>query len=95
MNSEDESRASSVGGRAVGGQSASVSQPSPVIPRLHSSPGRRAWQRFRQNRPALVSAWYLAGLLFLIVAWPVSLKIAAASGVRGADFARTHEADHL
>lgn len=41
----------------------------------HASPGRRAWMRFRSNRVAMVSAWYLMILLLAVVAWPVILKI--------------------
>ena len=36
-----------------------------------------AWQRFKSNRAAVISAWFLAVLLALIVAWPVTLKIVA------------------
>jgi peptide/nickel transport system permease protein/oligopeptide transport system permease protein len=53
------------------------------------SPGRNAWLRFRTNRPAVVSAWFLALLLLAVVAWPVFLKIS------GAHFARFHDPDAL
>ncbi len=68
---------------------ASVSQPSTLNPQLHSSPGQRAWQRFRRNRVAVISAWYLAFLLFAILAWPVALKLS------GAAFALVHDPDRL
>jgi oligopeptide transport system permease protein len=55
----------------------------------HLSPGRPAWQRFKKNRPAVLSAWYLALLLAIILAWPVVLKIS------GGDFARLHHPDQL
>ena len=53
------------------------------------SPGRRAWLRFRRNRAAVVSAWYLIFLLLAITAWPVILKIA------GSPFAQIHNPNQL
>ena len=44
-----------------------------------ASPGRRAWLRFKRNRPAMWSAWYLAALLAAVVAWPLLLKLAGGS----------------
>jgi oligopeptide transport system permease protein len=48
-----------------------------------------AWQRFKKNRPAVLSAWFLALLLFAIIAWPFALKIC------GENFAQTHNPDEL
>ncbi len=59
------------------------------------TPGQKAWQRFRKNRPAVLSAWFLAALLALVVAWPVGLKVAAVCGPGGAQFARNHAPDQL
>ena len=67
----------------------SVSQPSTLNPQLHSCPGQRAWRRFKRNRPAVISAWFLALLLLAVAAWPVLLKIA------GASFAHVHDPDQL
>lgn len=53
----------------------------------HASPGRRAWMRFRRNRVAMVSAWYLMVLLLAVVAWPVILKMSPAH------FAQLHGPD--
>jgi ABC-type dipeptide/oligopeptide/nickel transport system permease subunit len=55
----------------------------------HASPGRRAWERFRRNRLAIWSAWYLALLVVVVLAWPVVLKIS------GAEFVRMHGPDEL
>jgi peptide/nickel transport system permease protein/oligopeptide transport system permease protein len=55
----------------------------------HASPGQRAWQRFKGNRAAVLSAWYLVLLLAIILSWPVLLKIC------GADFAQFHNPDQL
>jgi peptide/nickel transport system permease protein/oligopeptide transport system permease protein len=41
------------------------------------TPKRRAWRRFAANRPAFVSTWILAGIILLILLWPVALKIGA------------------
>ena len=56
---------------------------------LHASPGRRAWRRFRKNRVAMLSAWFLAILLLVILAWPFLLKAS------GGDFAKTHDPDRI
>ena len=53
------------------------------------SPGQRAWRRFRKNRLAVVSAWYLALLLAVIVAWPVLLHFSTG------DFAKAHGPNEL
>jgi oligopeptide transport system permease protein len=54
---------------------------------LHASPGRRAWLRFKKNRPAVLSGWFLLVLLAAILAWPVLLKL------EGGNFAKMHEPD--
>ena len=54
-----------------------------------TSPARRAWQRFRRNRAAVISAWYLLFLLLVIGAWPVILKI------MGGTFAQIHDPNQL
>jgi peptide/nickel transport system permease protein/oligopeptide transport system permease protein len=55
----------------------------------HLSPGRHAWRRFKKNRAAVLSAWYLVFLLAAVLVWPVLLKIS------GGDFARLHNPDQL
>jgi oligopeptide transport system permease protein len=59
------------------------------------TPNQRAWQRFRQNRPAALGAWVLAGLVVLVVAWPLVLQIASWCGPAGADFARCYSPEHI
>src|SRR5579859_8194985 len=44
----------------------------------HLSPNRRAWQRFKRNRPAIISSWFLIGLIAVVIAWPVILKLGGA-----------------
>src|SRR5215469_17111530 len=58
-------------------------------PQLHASPGQRAWQRFRKNRIAMLSAWFLVVLLVTILLWPLLLK------VLGGDFAKLHAPDRI
>ena len=60
-----------------------------------SSPAARAWRRFRKNRPAVFAAWYLAALLAIVVAWPIALKIAKATGHRGATWSKTYAPEQL
>jgi peptide/nickel transport system permease protein/oligopeptide transport system permease protein len=55
----------------------------------NASPGQRAWQRFRRNRAAVISAWYLVALLLAVSVWPVALKMA------GATFAQTRDPNQL
>ncbi len=56
---------------------------------------RRAWQRFRKNRAAVVSAWFLGVLMAVVVIWPVGLSLTARLGPRGAAFAQHHNPDRI
>ena len=93
MNEPVESRESRVEGQA--GAPGSGSRPSPLDPRPHLSPNQRAWRRFRKNRPAVISAWFLAALVVLVVAWPLCLQIASQAGIKGSAFANIHNPDQL
>jgi oligopeptide transport system permease protein len=55
----------------------------------HISPNQQAWRRFKKNRPAVLSAWFLVIVLLAIVGWPLLLKIS------GGDFAKWHNPDQL
>jgi oligopeptide transport system permease protein len=55
----------------------------------HITPNQQAWRRFKKNRPAVFSAWFLVLLLVAIIAWPLLLKIS------GGDFAKLHNPDQL
>ena len=55
----------------------------------HDSPGQRAWLRFKSNRTAVISAWYLGILFLVVIAWPVLLKISPAG------FAQAHNPNQL
>jgi oligopeptide transport system permease protein len=69
---------------------ASISEPQLSTERPeHFSPGRRAWLRFKANRAAVLSAWFLAILLVAVLAWPLILKIAPT------DFAQLHNPNHV
>lgn len=74
---------------------AAQAQPTIPGPQIHLSPNQRAWRRFRHNRPALFSAWFLAVVVLLAAAWPVVLKIASVSGPGGKAFAIAHDPDTL
>jgi oligopeptide transport system permease protein len=60
-----------------------------------ASPGRRAWLRFRHNRPAVISSWFLAVLLLVVLGWPVLLAVAGHAGTAGKAFAEQHDPDAL
>ena len=62
----------------------------PGAPVGHLSPNQKAWQRFRRNRLAYISTFFLAGIVLLIVLWPMVLKVASLSGPAGAEFAKRH-----
>lgn len=53
------------------------------------SPNQRAWRRFKKNRPAMLSAWFIAALLLAIVLWPLLLEVI------GGSFAQTHNPNQL
>ena len=55
------------------------------------SPNQKAWQRFKRNRLAVFSAWFLIGLLLVIIAWPAALEIASLSGAKGKTFAQKYD----
>jgi peptide/nickel transport system permease protein/oligopeptide transport system permease protein len=54
------------------------------------SPASRAWARFRRNRLAVVSAYFLCLLAILIMGWPIVLLTATHCGAAGAQFAAQH-----
>lgn len=54
-----------------------------------------AWQRFQRNRPALASLWWLLFVLLAVLAWPLILRIAAASGPNGAALAQRFKPDRI
>jgi len=60
-----------------------------IEPNPHQSPAGQAWRRFRRNRPALASAWFLAGLLVAVALWPLLLKLA------GGHFGEVHDPNRL
>ena len=55
----------------------------------HISPAQHAWRRFKKNRPAIFSAWFLIFLLAAIIAWPIILKIS------GTHFAQLHDPNEV
>jgi peptide/nickel transport system permease protein/oligopeptide transport system permease protein len=96
MNDES-SRVTRDEGREPDNDSKEAILPSTPDSRLSTNFGPRqlAWQRFKTNRAAVISAWYLAALLVLVLAWPVALKIAEHCGPSGTAFAQTYDPDHL
>ncbi|HXE42371.1 MAG TPA: ABC transporter permease, partial [Candidatus Baltobacteraceae bacterium] len=53
------------------------------------TPRQLAWRRFKRNRPAVISTWFLILLLIVVLAWPLILKIS------GTQFAQLHDPDQL
>ena len=51
--------------------------------------------RFRQNHAAILGAWLLAGLLLLVLLWPLTLNIVRRCGSAGAAFAQRCEPDRV
>jgi peptide/nickel transport system permease protein/oligopeptide transport system permease protein len=56
---------------------------------------RSAWRRFRANRLATISAWFLAVVVVIVLAWPVVLRIASHAGSAGTAFAQAHDPEHV
>jgi peptide/nickel transport system permease protein/oligopeptide transport system permease protein len=59
------------------------------------TPNQRAWRRFKRNRPAQWSAWILAMLIALALAWPLALKLTSLAGRRGIALAQQLEPDRV
>src|SRR5215471_2845590 len=53
------------------------------------------WARFKRNRPALLSACGLLGLLLSVFCWPIILKTAPLLGAHGSAFSQYHDPDRL
>lgn len=78
---------------AQGGNVAAM--PQAAAPAEHLSPNQRAWRRFKANRPAVISSWFLIGMIILVIGWPVTLKVASHCGVKGKAFAVAYSPDTL
>src|SRR5437868_3227726 len=68
--------------------------PSPNA-QVHLSPNQKAWRRFKKNRPAVISAWFLLGLLILVIAWPVFLQVMSYAGPKAHAFAAQYDPNSL
>jgi oligopeptide transport system permease protein len=73
----------------------SSAEPSNKNAQPHLSPNQKAWRRFRRNLPAMISAWFLIGLVVIVIGWPIVLKVASLSGPRGKAFATQYDPDTL
>ncbi len=89
MNDEEvESSKLIVDGKALGATASSY-QPSAINSQLHASPGQHAWRRFKKNRAAVLSSWYLVALLLAMIAWPFLLEMT------GGNFTQAHSPNQL
>ena len=61
----------------------------------HRTPGQKAAQRFRKNRPAVAGTWFLAALVGVVLLWPVGLTVAGWCGPAGVAFAQDHAPNRL
>ncbi len=59
------------------------------------APSEGGWRRFQRNRPAIISAWLLALIVLVVIAWPAALKIASFAGPRGVPFSQNYQPDKL
>ncbi|HZV35043.1 MAG TPA: ABC transporter permease [Verrucomicrobiae bacterium] len=64
-------------------------------PQSTISPNQKAWRRFRNNRPAVISAWFLLFLVFAVIAWPIILSVTSHSGPHGKAFAIQYDPNTL
>src|SRR3954463_2123516 len=75
-----------------------MSEPGEISVKIEPAPRCSAfasWSRFKRNRLALVSLWFLAGLTAVVVAWPLTLKLVSSGNNRGTEFARRYEPERL
>ncbi len=72
-----------------------AAEPAPGTGLPHLSPNQQAWRRFQHHRPALCGAWFLIALLLIVIAWPLTLTLASATGPAGAAFAQAHDPDRV
>lgn len=68
---------------------------SAVVSTEIQTPGQKAAQRFRKNRPAVAGAWFMVALVSVVMLWPVVLAIAPHFGQQGTIFAQNHAPDRL
>src|SRR5258708_5062329 len=61
----------------------------------HPSPGQKARQRFKRNRPAVVSARLLAPIALIVAGWPGGLKLVSLTGKQGAGMAQRYQPERL
>jgi peptide/nickel transport system permease protein/oligopeptide transport system permease protein len=57
--------------------------------------GLQSWERFKRNRPALASLWFLAFVALIVVAWPVCLRVAPRFGAKGLTFSREYQPERI
>jgi len=55
----------------AGGLPGNPSHLAPLTSPIHLSPNQRAWRRFKRNRAAVVSAWFLVVVVLLVIVWPL------------------------
>ncbi len=70
-------------------------QPSAPQPQVHLSPNQKAWRRFKNNRPAVISSWFLIGLVIVVIGWPILLEVASLTGPKGHAFANHYDPNSL
>jgi peptide/nickel transport system permease protein/oligopeptide transport system permease protein len=58
-------------------------------------PASNGWRRFKHNRLASISALVLVLIIFLVIAWPVILKLSNYLGPNGSAFSQRHDPDRL
>src|SRR5262249_18071195 len=61
--------------------------------RLVDAPG--PGHRFRRNRPALASIWFLAVIVLIVIIWPVCLQVAPRIGPHGFAFSQKYQPDKV
>ncbi len=76
-------------------EASAMEQPGTAAPQKPLSPNQRAWKRFRANRAAMAGVWFLAILVFVVVAWPVVLGISGHLGAGGKAFLAKYDPDAL
>jgi peptide/nickel transport system permease protein/oligopeptide transport system permease protein len=59
------------------------------------TPNQRSWRRFRSNKLSLFGAVYLGALAFVVIVWPLGLRVMSELGPQSAALASVYAPDQL
>ncbi len=57
----------------------------------HLSPNQKAWLRFKANKPAMISLWFVVAVVLLVLLWPVFSMTRSAGTVKPAPLSKVFQ----